>query len=274
MFPLYDLNPHRRFPWITVLIIAANVGVTVWMSGHDERQQQQIASQHGFVPKRVSHIGSGKPVDVPIRAIAERNGEQKIVVIGVERLSTDGSAVYPTLLTTMFLHGGWMHLISNMWILWIFGNNIEDRLGHFMYICYYLVGGVAATFCHFAIDMQSDMPVVGASGAVAAVLGGYAITYPWAKVRTLIFFGLIMIVDIPALVWLGIWFVMQNVIPGLLSLQGVVRDPIAYWAHIGGFVAGIALMPLLSLGASPPESDWRKEAEDMFQFNDPPARMR
>jgi membrane associated rhomboid family serine protease len=121
--------------------------------------------------------------------------------------------------------------------------------------------------------MQSDMPVVGASGAVAAVLGAYAITYPWAKVRTIVFFGLVMIVDIPAFIWLGIWFVMQNVIPALLTLEGVVHDPVAYWAHIGGFIAGIALMPLLSLGAPPPESDWRKEADDMFQFNDPRSRV-
>jgi membrane associated rhomboid family serine protease len=116
------------------------------------------------------------------------------------------------------------------------------------------------------------MPVIGASGAVAAVLGGYAVTYPWAKVRTLIPFPL-LIIDIPALVWLGIWFVLQNVIPGILMLQGVVQEPVAYWAHIGGFVTGVALMPLLSVGASPPGADWRKEADDMFQFNDPRMKM-
>jgi len=274
MFPLYDLNPHRRFPWITILIIVANVGVTLWMSGLTDLDMQVVASQFGVVPKRVSQIGNGQPVEVPIRDIAVVQGEPKVVQIGKLQLSTNASAVYMTFLTTMFIHGGWMHLISNMWILWIFGNNIEDRLGHLIFIGYYLLGGIVATFCHYMVDMQSDMPVVGASGAVAAVLGGYAVTYPWAKVRTLVFFGLIMIIDIPALLWLGIWFIMQNVIPGLLSLQKVVQDPIAYWAHIGGFVAGIALMPLLALGASPPGADWRKEADDMFQFNDPTARMR
>jgi membrane associated rhomboid family serine protease len=141
-----------------------------------------------------------------------------------------------------------------------------------MYLVYYLVGGFAATLCHFAVDPSSDMPVIGASGAVAAVLGGYAVTYPWAKVRTLIPFPL-LIIDIPALVWLGIWFVLQNVIPGILMLQGVVQEPVAYWAHIGGFVTGVALMPLLSVGASPPGADWRKEADDMFQFNDPRTKL-
>jgi membrane associated rhomboid family serine protease len=201
--------------------------------------------------------------------VDRRTGRPRIVAVAQVRLPSDAAAVYPTLLTTMFLHGGWLHLLSNMWILWIFGNNIEDRLGHFIYVAYYLIGGLAASFCHYFTDMQSDMPVVGASGAVAVVLGGYAITYPWAKVRTVVFVGLIMILDIPALVWLGIWFVTQNVIPAFLTLNQVVRDPVAYWAHIGGFLAGIALMPLFAIGASPPEADWRKEAEDQFRFDDP-----
>jgi membrane associated rhomboid family serine protease len=161
-----------------------------------------------------------------------------------------------------------------MWILWIFGNNVEDRLGHLLYVFYYVAGGIVATLCHWAVNPQSDLPVVGASGAVAAVLGGYAITFPWAKVRTLVIvIVMVFIVDIPALVWLGIWFVTQNVIPGLLSLRGVVQEPVAYWAHIGGFLAGMFLMPVLSLGASPPEANWRKEAEEMFQYTDPRSRM-
>src|SRR3989337_1493039 len=105
----------------------------------------------------------------------------------------------------MFMHGGWIHLITNMWMLWIFGNNIEDRLGHLLFVAFYLVGGLLATFCHWVTDPNSTMPVVGASGAVAAVLGGYAVTYPTAKVRTLIFLVFIMVVDLPALVVLGLW---------------------------------------------------------------------
>jgi len=272
MFPLYDLNPHRRVPLVTVLIILANVAVTLWMTSLGPDGANDVAVRYGFVPKRVSELGSGKPIVVTIPRVNRLGEPRPGVPPLVIKLPDDSTAIYATLLTTMFLHGGWFHVLSNMWILWIFGNNIEDRLGHFMYACYYLVGGLIATLCHWATDTQSAMPMVGASGAVAVVLGGYAITYPWAKVRTLVFVGLIMIVDIPALVWLGIWFVVQNVIPGLMVLGGVLRDPVAYWAHIGGFVAGIALMPILSLGASPPETDWRKEADAMFHFEDPRAQ--
>ena len=137
-----------------------------------------------------------------------------------------------------------------------------------MYLVFYLLGGVVATLAFWASDPNGTMPVIGASGAVAAVLGGYAITFPTAKVRTLIFFILIPIVDLPALVLLGIWFVLQMV-SGLMGLWGVVLEPVAFWAHIGGFVAGMILMPLLSLGASPPGTDWRKEADEMFRFDDP-----
>ena len=168
----------------------------------------------------------------------------------------------------MFLHGGWGHLLMNMWMLWVFGNNIEDRLGHFAYLVFYILGGVLATLAFWASDPGSLMPVIGASGAVAAVLGGYAITFPTAKVRTLVFFLLILIVDIPALILLGIWFALQ-VVSGLMGLWGVVMEPVAFWAHIGGFLAGMILMPLFTLGGSPPGKDWRKETEEMFRFEDP-----
>jgi membrane associated rhomboid family serine protease len=263
MIPLYDLNPHHRFPWLTVVIIAANVAVTAWMSTLGDARVSAIALRYGLVPERVSEIGSGQPVAATIHAMDARG---RVIPVGMAQLSTDPADVYPTFLTTMFMHGGWLHLLSNMWILWIFGNNVEDRLGHFMYACYYLVGGIAASVTHWAFNMDSELPVVGASGAVATVLGGYAVTFPWAKVRTLVIAGLIFVIDIPALVWLGIWFVLQNVLPFVLSFGAVQRDPVAYLAHIGGFIAGIALMPLLSLGASPPGADWRREAEEVFRI--------
>jgi len=269
MFPLYDLNPHRRFPWFTLLLIAANTMVMVWMSSLTPNEANQVAFANGFIPKRVTELSHGRPMLASIPRVdrwgQEIPGEPPIKV----RLSGKPGAVYVTLLTTMFLHGGWLHLVSNMWMLWIFGNNVEDRLGHLMYVCFYLVGGLIASLTHWVIDPSSDMPVIGASGAVAAVLGGYAVTYPWAKVRTLIFVGLIFIVDVPALVWLGIWFVMQNLVPGILSLQGMNEEHIAFFAHIGGFVAGMILMPFLALGAPPPGTDWRKEADEMFRFEEP-----
>jgi membrane associated rhomboid family serine protease len=266
LFPLYDLNPHYRVPWFTVLLIAANVGVTVWMTSLNERQQSELALRYGFVPARLSQLGNGQPIAAPVLAVDPQTG--KPVQIGAVALSTAPADVYFTFLTTMFLHGGWLHLVTNMWMLWIFGNNIEDRLGHVMYVAFYLVGGVLATLCYWVSDANGLVPVVGASGAVATVLGGYAVTFPMAKVRTLVFFFFITIFDLPALVLLGLWFGMQ-VLSGLMGLFDVVLEPVAFWAHVGGFVAGIVLMPLLTIGASPPGTDWRKESDELFRFDDP-----
>jgi membrane associated rhomboid family serine protease len=269
LFPLYDLNPHNRFPFVTLLLILANCVVMASTWSLSDVKQNKLAIHYGFVPARLSHVGQGQAIDAPVMALSKRSG--KPVQVGVERLSTAAPDVYVTFLTTMFLHGGLVHLAMNMWMLWIFGNNIEDRLGHLMYFVFYLLGGVLATLAFWASDPNGTMPVVGASGAVAAVLGGYAITFPTAKVRTLIFFILIAIVDLPALVLLGIWFVLQMA-SGLMGLWGVVLEPVAFWAHIGGFVAGMILMPLLTLGASPPGKDWRKESDEMFRFEDPRFR--
>ena len=266
LFPLYDLNPHRRFPWFTLMIIAMNFAVTAWMSALGETEVSEVALRYGFVPARLSQLDKGQPVDAPLLARDPRTGQP--VKVRAVPLSTDGSNVYPTFFTTMFLHGGWLHMITNMWMLWVFGNNIEDRLGHLLFVGFYLMGGIVATLCYWVSDPDSVIPVVGASGAVAAVLGGYAVTYPTAKVRTLIFFFLITIVDLPALLLLGIWFVLQ-VVSGLMGIWGVVLEPVAFWAHIGGFVVGLILLPLLSLGASPPGTDWRQESDDMFRFDDP-----
>lgn len=115
---------------------------------------------------------------------------------------------------------------------------------------------------------MSDTPVIGASGAVAAVLGGYALTYPHAKVRTLIFIGLVMLLDLPALVVLGGWFLLQ-LVSAFTVLPGMLESPVAFWAHIGGFVAGLVLMPLLAIGAPPPDTDWREEADEQFKFDSP-----
>src|SRR5262249_53892092 len=125
-----------------------------------------------------------------------------------------------------------------------------------------------ATLAFWASDPGGVMPVIGASGAVAAVLGAYAVTFPVTKVRTLIFFIFVLIVDIPALVWLGFWFLTQ-IISGMMGLWGLPVEPVAFWAHIGGFVAGMILMPILTLGSSPPGVDWRKETDDQFRFDDP-----
>jgi membrane associated rhomboid family serine protease len=154
-----------------------------------------------------------------------------------------------------------------MWMLWVFGDNVEDRLGRFVYPFFYVVGGLLAILTHWAIDPMSTQPVIGASGAVAAVLGAYAITFPGAKVRTLIFIGLPLLFDLPALIVLGAWFLLQT----FMGMQGLgapadVEASVAFWAHIGGFIAGVVLMPLLTIGANPPDKDWRTESREMFKF--------
>jgi membrane associated rhomboid family serine protease len=265
LFPLYVLNPRLRFPIVTLLIIAANFLVMSWLSQVREIDQNKIAAEYGFVPARLTLLGSGKLVNVPVQTLHffGMPGPQLVM-----RVSTDGRDVYRSFFSMMFLHGGWMHLLMNMWMLWLFGPNIEDRLGHLVFPMFYALGGILAMLAFWASDPGGQMPVIGASGAVAAVLGAYAVTFPTAKVRTLIFFIFILIFDLPALVLLGIWFMLQ-VISGMLGLWGFAMEPVAFWAHVGGFVAGMILMPLLSFGASPPGADWRKETDDLFQFEDP-----
>jgi rhomboid family protein len=267
LFPLYDLLPHRRFAWITLLIIAVNVVVMGWLQQEGPRALLDTSFRYGFIPERVSQIGKGQAVVVPEPQINAWGEVDPQLPPRKLQLSLDPAAVYVTFLTMLFLHAGWLHLGSNMWMLWVFGNNIEDRLGHFMFLCFYLLGGLVASLTHYAVDPASDVPVVGASGAVAAALGAYAVSYPKAKVRTLIFFGMVMIMDVPALVLLGLWFVMET-ISGLIQLHGDLVSPVANWAHVGGFIAGIVLLPFFTLGTSPPDSDWRKEADDMFKFDD------
>jgi membrane associated rhomboid family serine protease len=265
LFPLYVLNPRLRFPIATLVIIVVNILVMGWLTQVRDIDQAKIAAEYGFVPARLTLLGSGKAVDVPVQSlrIFGMPGPQL-----VKRVSTDARDVYRTFFSMMFLHGGWIHLLPNMWMLWIFGPNIEDRLGHFVFSMFYALGGVVAMLAFWVSDPSGHMPVIGASGAVAAVLGAYAVTFPAAKVRTLIFFIFILIFDLPALVVLGIWFMLQ-VVSGMLGLWGFPMEPVAFWAHVGGFVAGMILMPLLSFGASPPGADWRKETDDLFQFDDP-----
>ncbi len=265
LFPLYVLNPRLRFPFVTLLIIAANIAVMGWMNTLDDTDRSVVAAEYGFVPARLTHLGTGQEVNVPVQAIKFFGlpGLQR-----VKKVSTSPRDVYTTFLTMMFLHGGWAHLLMNMWMLWLFGPNIEDRLGHLVFPMFFALGGVVAMLAFWASDPGGHMPVIGASGAVAAVLARYAVTFPMTKVRTLVFFLFIVIIDMPALVLLGIWFLLQ-VVSGMLGLWGIAMEPVAFWAHVGGFVAGMVLMPLLSFGASPPGADWRKETDDLFRFDDP-----
>ncbi len=263
LFPLFDRNPHKRLPIITLLLIAANV-FFFWRSiENGPAGFADTVYEHGFVPLRLTELDEGEPVNIKV----EMQDAQGNPGVFRKQLSTKTADVYPTLVTMMFLHGGWLHLISNMWMLWVFGNNVEDRLGHIVFSLFYLVGGLLAVLTHWGIDPQSTQPVIGASGAVAAVLGAYAVTYPNAQVKTLIFVGIPWFMDLPSWLVLGAWFLLQTI----AGIQGLgapadVEASVAFWAHIGGFVAGMILMPCLTIGAQPPDEDWKSESREMFEF--------
>jgi len=218
VIPLRDENPSGSVPAVTLGLIALNCAVFVIeiMMGS---QLRDFMMQWGLVPLRIT--------------MAINTGEPPLL------------AALTTVITSMFLHGGWMHLIGNMWYLWIFGDNIEDRLGHVRYLVFYLLGGVTAATAQYFFQPGSDVPTVGASGAIAAVLGAYAVTYPRARVVTLLpLFPFFPIVRLSALVVLGLWFVFQF-FSGALSLAWSARGGVAWWAHIGGFVFGMITIAVM-----------------------------
>jgi membrane associated rhomboid family serine protease len=264
MLPLKDHNPTFHTPFVTYALVAINTLVMLWMSSMSPIEEQAFVIEHGFVPARIAQLSNpNQKVEVPIvQEVMLPGGRVARQAVQTIALEASPAAVFLSAFTCMFLHGGWMHLAGNMWFLWIFGNNIEDRLGHGLYALFYLVGGLLATACHWANDPASVLPVVGASGAVSTILGAYAVTYPKATVSTLIFFGFITIVEIPALVWLGIWLVGQ-----LFSAFQQADSGVAVWAHIGGFAAGAFLMPILSFGSPPPGSSWQEELKKHFSFD-------
>jgi membrane associated rhomboid family serine protease len=167
---------------------------------------------------------------------------------------------WPSVFSSMFLHGGLWHLAGNMWSLWIFGDNVEDRLGHFRYLGFYVLCGVVAAVAHFWSDPTSTVPTIGASGAIAGIMGAYFVLYPRSRVLTLVFLIFyIDIIEVPAVVFLGFWFLMQLVSGvGALAATTQASGGIAFWAHVAGFAAGAALVKLL---ARPIQGEWWDSAE-------------
>jgi membrane associated rhomboid family serine protease len=179
--PFHDNNPIRHTPVVTYALVAINVLVFLWMSRLPETQQQMLAYEHGFVPARVLQLSQPHPIFVPLHVavfdpIWGAHMEERAL-----ELAPDSRQIGLSLLTCMFMHGSWMHLLGNMWFLWLFGNNVEDRLGPIGYVFLYLVGGLIASTAHWKVDPTSITPIIGASGAIAAVLGAYAVTWPWAR---------------------------------------------------------------------------------------------
>lgn len=229
-FPLKDLNPTQRFPFVTVGLIAANVIVFVYELILGRNINAFIAA-YGMTPYEITQA-------------ADLAGD----VVGLPIVHVPGPPlVQLTVITSMFIHGGFLHVLGNMLYLWIFGNNVEDLLGPFKFIVFYLLCGIAAAGAHILINPSSVVPTVGASGAVSGVLGAYLIVHPRARVLTLVFLGIfIRVMLVPAGLLLVFWFVLQ-VFSGFGSLGAGARGGgVAWFAHIGGFVAGIALVKVMA----------------------------
>jgi membrane associated rhomboid family serine protease len=281
MIPLKDNLPTARFPVVTVALIALNLLVMVWQWTFQTDPQldaigfggiDQSSLEYGAIPLRITEptsedcaIGAagrqsggqyepgvvcpGTPEFDEAVAVAEQNPGSGLGPIPLEQ-----AAWFITLFTSMFMHGGILHIAGNMLFLWVFGNNIEDSLGRVKFLLFYLAAGLVAVYSQAALDPESTVPTIGASGAVAGVLGAYALLHPQARVLTLIFIiFFVTVVEIPALILLAIWFVLQ-----FLPAIGQVATPevgagegIAYLAHVGGFIFGLATIKLLARNRDP-----------------------
>jgi membrane associated rhomboid family serine protease len=228
MFPLRDENPTELFPFVTVLLIAANV--LVWLlvqgAGAGEPFLRSLCAW-GAIPGEISGaIPAGSTVP-----------------LGDARCTIGGTSA-ATILTSMFMHGGWFHLIGNMWFLWVFGNNIEDSTGHARYLAFYLLCGALAAVAHIVSDPASGIPMVGASGAISGIMGAYMVLYPRVRVHTLvILIVFIRVIPLPAVALLGLWFFLQ-LVAGAAAGVGTAGGGVAFWAHVGGFAAGVVLVKL------------------------------
>jgi len=219
MFPLRDNIPSLTAPTLNYLLILMNVLVFL-LELSMGRELNEFMRVFGFVPRYFFlHLGHGHPI----------------------------GAILPVF-TSMFLHGGWLHLIGNMWTLYIFGDNVEDTLGHGKYLVLYLASGAAAVFAHLLSTPGSMMPMVGASGAIAGVMGAYFCLFPHARILTLIPLFFFVIIEMPAYFFLGIWFLLQF-FSGTFSILGARADVgVAFWAHVGGFVFGYLFLHILAPG--------------------------
>lgn len=219
MIPISDQTPVRRFPIVNYLLILVNFFVfLVFLSAGSN--QDALVQKYALVPAQFLANPTAHIVDI---------------------------------FTSMFMHGGWAHILGNMLYLWIFGDNVEDRMGHFPYIFFYLLGGVVASLAHVYTNPASQIPTVGASGAIAAVLGAYLVLFPRGRVLTFIPLGFFLFLrTIPASIVLGFWFILQ-LFSGLLTLGGPDVGGVAVWAHIGGFVFGL-LVALVFVRRTPARS--------------------
>lgn len=228
MFPYRDDNPTLQTPVATIAIIAANVAAWLLIQGMGaEPALSQSVCELGLIPGDFLNR-------LPDGAAVPMGGGYACVL--------SGSAAWYTPLTSMFMHGGWLHLLGNMWFLWLFGNNVEDSMGRMRYVFFYLLCGLTAAATQTFLNPSSPIPMVGASGAISGVMGAYVLLYPRVRVHLLLVLVIfITTISLPAWVMLGYWFLLQLL--GGAAAAGQ-EGGVAFWAHVGGFAAGAALIPL------------------------------
>jgi membrane associated rhomboid family serine protease len=234
VFPLHDNNPRHGRPLVVLLLIAVNALAFLYEMNLGGRELEIFFYRFGFVPLRV------------------HNAEI------AAQLSPPGTLLTP--FTSMFLHGSWWHLIGNMWMLWLFGDNVEDRFGHLRFLAFYLLCGLAGTAAHYITAMRSPIPTIGASGAIAGVMGAYFLLFPRARIVTLVFFFfLIDFVELPAILFLGFWILLQ-LFSGTMTLGAPDQaGGVAFWAHVGGFLAGaLLLFPMMAGRPAPRSALWKR----------------
>jgi membrane associated rhomboid family serine protease len=215
MFPIKDTIPSKRFPIMNWLIIIANIAVFIYELRLNDQQLSEFVGTFGLIPAKYSLFNQH------------------------DLWSMKLFSLYP-FFTNMFLHSGWLHIILNMWVLIIFGDNVENRMGSFKYLLFYIICGIVASVSHYILNITSPIPALGASGAIAGVMAAYMFLFPFARVVVLfpvLFIPLFF--ELPSFIFIGIWFILQ-LWSGALSI-GARSGGIAFWAHIGGFVSGIVL---------------------------------
>jgi membrane associated rhomboid family serine protease len=229
MFPIHDDNPHFLTPLVTYALIAANVAAWLLVQGYGrEADLVRSVCELGLIPgELLGRIPPGTRFQLT---------ETSACLIGE-------SQTWYTPVTSMFLHGGWFHLIGNMWFMWIFGNNVEDSMGHLRFVVFYLICGLAAAALQVILSPDSPVPMVGASGAIGGVMGAYVMLYPRVHVHMLIVLGFYFTrIAVPAIYMLGYWFLVQ--LAGGATALGREGGGVAFWAHVGGFAAGAVLVLL------------------------------
>lgn len=273
MIPLKDNIPPRTTPVVNYAMIGLTA-VAFFLQFTGERGA--LIEKYGMIPKRVLNPDAEITMPVMQRVVDPRTGQVGQIQRGERRVAEPPIPVWLTLLTSVFLHGGWLHFLGNMWFLHIFGDNVEDRFGHVGFVVFYLVCGMLAGLAHLASAPDSTVPTIGASGAIAGVMGAYLLLYPRAMVLTLvpIFFFLQMVV-LPAPIFLGIWFLIQF-FQGAASVTTTQTAGVAWWAHIGGFVVGMAAVWILGRWGRlrPPVTTARPHTDHVSSYRIGPGRGR